>query len=672
MNDKILKLFGSKPIIWVPMWGISKLRKRGGTFAGEIPGGALWYDQWYDRAMSRENAEKLSNLGVNLVILPFSLGGSADAEREERDDFAKMTRFLHEFDILSLPYMQYQNFLQEENTPDGTVWAATLEGRRAQYCYWRRTVCQSSNEFINYFKTTISDALRLEADGIWIDNNYLKPCRCESCVKAFRAFLKETRSELLESLYLKDFSRIELPPSLDSVYHNDPIAQAFMEFNCYRNVKIHNELKTHMESIKSNAVFASNPALYRGNSYSARGIDFYKMLKVNDLIYLENKFFPEEKEGQVSGNYHGFVMGDALGTPAIPGAWKKADFDSTSGVPSTGLPKTASEIERALLEGPVFGGATGAFWSVRNVPKSQCSQAEDQLKMYYEIPEIHETMRETFAYIQSLPVFGDRRNLAEVAVLYHQDSMSLDFEIHHAASHGVEELLMTSGIPFTALHSFELEDKVSQFRLLVLPETRLLSESDGKVLENYVKAGGRVLILGRDCGLYDESRRPRLDSILKEITGVSCFGEIESPCFNIYGKGMAALIEGKGKGGIEYINLMSADAGAKIAPNWLAKPTNIIGTINKLLDGQRQIDLNTDSNVAVTVAEIDDERVVVQLFSYADVPIPETLEIGINLNREFSTGTLYQLGSVPFEFACEKGTTVSIPDFKRHAALILK
>ena len=75
MNKKLRKLFGSKPIVWVPMWGISKLRKRGGRYAGEIPGEALWYDQWYDRAMSRENAQKLAELGVNLVILPFFPGG---------------------------------------------------------------------------------------------------------------------------------------------------------------------------------------------------------------------------------------------------------------------------------------------------------------------------------------------------------------------------------------------------------------------------------------------------------------------------------------------------------------------------------------------------------------------------------------------------------------------
>ncbi len=580
-HKNLQKLFGNKPIIWVPMWGISKLRGRGGRYAGEIPGEALWYDQWYDRAMSRENAEKLAGLGVNLVILPFSLGASAVAEQQERDDFEKMTRHLHEFGIASLPYLQYQNMLQEENVPEGSVWAKTLAGKTQQYNYWRRTVCQSSSGFINYFKQTFSDAIDRGADGIWIDNNYLKPCRCEICARAFTEYLEGNCAALLKRLYLQDFSNIEIPPSLDFI--DDPIVQAFIDFNCERNVKIHHELKTHLKSISPDAVFATNPALFRGNAYAERGIDFYNMFKANDLIYLENKFFPEEKAGQTSGNYHGFITGDALGTPGIPGAWKKADFDATSGRVTSGLPDSKSEIERALLEAPVFGGVVGAFWSIRNVPKAQCATAEDQLKMYYEMLAIYEPMHETLAYIKSLPVFGERHNLADIAILHHQDSMKLDFDNHHAALHGIEELLMTSGIPYNLLHSFDLKDKIKNNRLLILPEVRLLSEAEAGIIKKYVNDGGSVLILGRDCGFYDESRHSRLDSILRDISGVSCFGGLESPYCNSYGQGMSVLIAGQGTCEINYINLMSATANSKIAPNWLNEPAVIIESIDKLL-----------------------------------------------------------------------------------------
>jgi hypothetical protein len=673
MNKKLRKLFGSKPIIWVPMWGISKLRGRGGRYAGEIPGEALWYDQWYERAMSRENAEKLASLGVNLVILPFSLGASASAEKAERDDFEKMTRHLHEFGMVSLPYLQYQNMLQEENVPEGSVWAETLDGKPQQYCYWRRTVCQSSRGFMNYFKQTFSDAIKRGADGIWIDNNYLKPCKCELCSKAFVEYLEKNCGHLLNTLYLDDFSSIEIPPLLYFLnVVDDPIVQAFIDFNCDRNMQIHHELKKHLESINADAIFASNPALFRGNSYVERGVDFYNMFKVNDLIYLENKFFPEEKAGQTSGNYHGFVVGGALGTPAIPGAWKKADFDATSGHLTSGLPKSKSEIERALLEAPVFGGVSGAFWAVRNVPKTQCATAEDQLKMYYETPGIYEPMRETLNYIKSLPVFGERRNLAEIAVLHHQDSMKLDFDAHHAALHGIEELLMTSGIPHNILHSFDLEEQVNNSRLVILPEVRLLSESETAILEKYVNDGGRILILGRDCGFYDESRRPRLDTNLRNISGVSCFGTIATPYFNNYGQGMSALIQGSGISGKSYINMMSATPGSKSAPNWLNEPDVIIDAINKLLAGSMQIKLDSPSNIAVTIAEIDNKRIAVQLFSYADNAPPELVNIQINLSMIQASASLYRFGQVSQKISSQPENSFTIPDFQRHAAFIFE
>ena len=668
MNTKLKKLFGSKPVIWVPMWGISKLRARGGGYAGEIPGEALWFDEWYDRAMSRENAERLAGMGVNLVVLPFSLGASVAAEKQERDDFEKMTKYLHEFGIVCLPYLQFQNMLQEENVPENTVWSRTLDGGRQQYCYWRRTACQSSSGFMNYFKQAFQDAVKRGADGIWIDNNYLIPCTCELCRRDFVQYLEENCRYLLDRLYLKDFSQIEIPPLLWLV--DDPIVQAYLDFNCERNMKIHRELKDYLESIKSDAIFASNPALFRGNSYVERGIDFYDMFKVNDLMYLENKFFPEEKNGQVSGNYHGFIAGEALGTPGIPGAWKKADFDATSGHMTSGLPQSPSEIERALLEAPVFGGVSGAFWSVRTVPENMCAKADDQLKMLYEMPQIYEPMAETLSYIKSLPVFGERRNLAEIAVLYHQDSLKLDFAVHHAALHGTEELLLTSGNPYNILHSREMRENINKYRLLILPEVRLLNEEECGILEEYVANGGNILLLGRKCGFYDEARRPRLDTALRDLSGASCFGELETLHFNKYGEGAVALVYSKDVCDIEFVNLMSATPESKAVPNWLNDPTLILNAVDKLLDGRKLVELKASSKIAVTVAEIDKQRIAVQLFSCAEEPVPENVRIKINIPDLAKDVTLYRFKQDLLEVSADDDGWVEVLGFSRHAALI--
>ena len=48
---RLRRHFGDRPVAWVPFWGISKLRLRGGIFAGEIPGDMIDYDKWYARML---------------------------------------------------------------------------------------------------------------------------------------------------------------------------------------------------------------------------------------------------------------------------------------------------------------------------------------------------------------------------------------------------------------------------------------------------------------------------------------------------------------------------------------------------------------------------------------------------------------------------------------------
>ena len=52
--------FGDRPVVWVPFWGISKLRHRGGVFPGEIPGDLIDYDKWYARMLSPETLDRKS------------------------------------------------------------------------------------------------------------------------------------------------------------------------------------------------------------------------------------------------------------------------------------------------------------------------------------------------------------------------------------------------------------------------------------------------------------------------------------------------------------------------------------------------------------------------------------------------------------------------------------
>ncbi|MBN2641133.1 MAG: hypothetical protein JXR78_05745 [Victivallales bacterium] len=666
MNWKLKKFFDKAPIIWVPMWGISKLRRRAGRFAGEIPGDAQWYDQWYARAMSRENISALAERGVNLVILPFSLGGSLEAEKEERDDFERVTAYLHEYGMMSLPYLQYQNVLQEENIPEDIVWAERLDGSPQRYSYWRRTACQSSAGFISYMKGLINDALKRGADGIWIDNTYLHPCRCELCHDMFKDYLDKNCRAILDFTYLRDFNSIEIP--IDLSFVSDPIVRAFTEFNMQRNLDIQIELKKYMEQIKTDAVYASNPALYRGRCYGEIGVDFVRLMKLNDMMYYENKLYPEEKQGQRSGNFRGFIAGTELGVSCIPGTWKKEDFDATTGKSISGLPDAAG-VEKIMLEPVTFGGVSGAFWSVRAMPEHLCECAEDQKKMYYEFPAINDAMRKTSTYIHSLPVFGDRINLATTAVLHHRESMLFQHNCHASALHGVEELLAGACIPYNTLFSEELAKKINSFRLLIVSEVPVCSDYELKLIATFVEQGGRLLVIGQRCGRYDEALQLRLDSAFKEMTGVSIFDHPTQPVRREYGKGEVLLFPVSGKYGEAYINMMSAQSGTMLLPDYLETSNILLEAVNNILPEQ-DVKLVSSEKIACSWSMIEGRKIL-QLLGYSDDE--GAIDVSVTVASENTNATLYRFGQTPIELNGEiQGERITFEPFSfhRHAALV--
>ena len=135
---------------------------------------------------------------------------------------------------------------------------------------------------------------------------------------------------------------------------------------------------------------------------------------------------------------------------------------------------------------------------------------------------------------------------------------------------------------------------------------------------------------------------------------------------------MSALIQGSGPSSKTYINLMSATPGSKIAPNWLNEPEVIIDAIYKLLVNGMQVELESDSNIAVSIAEIEHKNIAVQLFSYADNAEPQTVSISLNLPNLPDSAILYRFGQQPQKVSIQTKNTFIIPGFQRHAALIIE
>lgn len=586
--------------------------------------------------MSEETVVKLADLGVNLVILPFSLGGDARAEKTERDDFERTTGFLHKHGIVSLPYLQYQNILQEAFTFDNAIWKISLDGTRKQYCYWRRTPCQASPQFLEYFNGLTSDALARGADGLWIDNTHCVPCRCDLCIEKFKQWLASNRHELLDELYFDNFDRIEMPPLAGGI---DPITQALLDFNCQLNLDVLEQVKSHMTAMKPDALFSSNPGIERGSSNYNRGVDLRPFLGMHDLMYLENKFFPGIFAGQTTGNFHGYINCEAAGTLGIPGAWKRHDFDATAATQATGMPETEEEIRQVIFEAAACGGVLGMLWAVRSRPEHMCEKPEDFSTLYFEHPEIYAGMKKTLDFVRALSIFDNSCNVATIAVLHHRASLALDPESSWPARHIMEEFLHTGGLPYNVLYSEDFATKASAYKVIILPSVSAMSDTDADAIKHYVENGGKLLTVG-DCGLYTERMRERPEFVLHDVLGVSRFKRGKDFVFSQYGAGRCASLPVPGKSTKLINNIMQADP-KMFFPAWHDRRVDIIKALDELLGSDRQIRIVTPQDVCATLRRTELGALAVHFLAYAPGSVKASIKVQVNAELALSEASAW-------------------------------
>ena len=524
---RLRRHFGDRPVAWVPFWGISKLRLRCGIFAGEIPGDMIDYDKWYARMLSPETFDQLAEMGFNLVILPFSLGGTPEHEAQEHEDFRRAAALCHERKIVVLPYLQFQNVLQESWEKELFCWARTPTGDRTSYTYYRRTLCQSSPEFQAYFNGVIADAAACGADGLWIDNSFIKPCTCPLCRRRFAQYLTEEYPDLIGSLHLVP-EKVEIAPletdarTTDGC--SDPIARAFFEFNMRRDIELLTGFRTEMRKSNPDGLFASNPSLHWGVAAGpALGVDLTSLYELHDIIYLENALVAGWEDGVPCGNYRGQTEADSFGAVAVTGAWKRKRINGT------GMPM-AEEIGPIVLEPLLFGGGASAFWLIREMPDEFCSCGDDKLKGYFEYPPMTAALKRVLKAVKGLPF--DSSNAATTGVFLDRLSWLFDYDVFEDSRYAVTEALTAANIPWRSISDLK---EAEGLQLLILPQARIMSDETAAQFKALADSGVTLLIVGADCGLFDERRRRRTESPLAVLAGTSRYGkEPESSCGNIH------------------------------------------------------------------------------------------------------------------------------------------
>ena len=606
--------FGGRLIVWVPFWGISKLRRRGRTFAGEIPGDMLCFDQWYARMLSADTFDQLAEMGVNLVILPFSIGGPESQEAQEHEDFRQAAALCKERGIAALPYLQYQNILQESTPGNPGPFSVTPAGGKASYAYYRRTLCQTSPAFREYFKGVIRKAQANGADGLWIDNSYLHPCVCEECMAKFASFLREERKELLEDLHLIA-EKVELPWNLEQG-SRDPVSQAYHDFNMRRNLENMQLFRDEMLKYNPHGLFASNPGIHRGLPKALSGVDILPYAALHDILYIENgQVVDAYQEGIRQGNYRAFADLEAAGVTAVSGAWRHAAKKPGQYFVSD-MPEP-HEIAPAIMEPMTGGSMTGAFWLIRETPDKYCTCGDDKLKGYFELPAMKARLKELFSFVATLP--GESYNPADTGVLFVEQSWKFDYACNETSRYSVTEALSSANIPWRTVVNTE---QMEGLKLLIVPTARVMSDELISELEKKAASGLQILVVGADAAYYNENMLRRNDSPLALLCGSSRYGKEA-----VSHKGNWHLLRDDGKWGDHFKRLYAGDSAGIYRTNYL-----LSGDLVKMVKELNPASFTVEGDVAAFVRCTSEGKEYMMLLDYT---LPErTTSVTLRFERE--------------------------------------
>ena len=135
-----------------------------------------------------------------------------------------------------------------------------------------------------------------------------------------------------------------------------------------------------------------------------------------------------------------------------------------------------------------------------------------------------------------------RRSLANIGVVMGQSTQLLykgpeaahSTHYMHETTQGIYETLLTGRFAFDFVHEEMLTpERLSKYRVLVLPNVAMLSDEQCSQIRNYVQQGGS-LMASFETSLYDENLQPRSSFALGDLFGISKAGDVVGTNGNAY------------------------------------------------------------------------------------------------------------------------------------------
>ena len=505
------------------------------TFMVRAGGESADARQRYEHAQSEEVIRHLKDQGVEVFHTHLYKGFGMAAEKAEMEDARRTAAIAHRHGLKVDSYVQwntlaYETFFAEE--PRAKDWVQRdAAGQPILLTYgfeqsWRYRPCFTNPNYLEYLKRVVRYAVEeVKTDFIHFDNFDLNPepdsCHCDYCTRGFREFLKAKYAPAVrrERFGFENLDYVNPPlwnlqnPPQKMEAIRDPVIQEWIAFRCHVMSEALRQMAEYARSLNPEVAIEVNPhGITGGNRAWEAGLDHTQFLKWTDAFWTEEPNEPGlEEDGRLITRIRSY--------------------------------KLARAFRNILL----------AYVAGDKVALAECLAFDQTIGYVGEDPLQSETLRFLRFYREHRDLYKATEDDATVAVLRSYPSITYHNARAQLGAILVEQALIQSQIPFRLIFDEHLAN-LSRYKVLILPDSQCLSDTQLAAIRSFVNKGGGVVALGQ-AGLYDEWLRPRripgLSELLPSQKPGEAFGEearwkglMGETVRTEYGQGRAAYVPG--------------------------------------------------------------------------------------------------------------------------------
>lgn len=444
----------------------------------------------YERAQSEVVIRRLKSQGVEVFHTHLYKGFGMEAEKPEMEDARRVAEIAHRNGLKVDSYIQwntmmYETFFAEE--PRAKDWIQRdIAGKPILLVYgyqqsFRYRPCFANQNYLDYLKKIVRYAVQeVKTDFIHFDNFDLNPepdsCQCLACVEGFRRYLREKYSpakrkerfgfENVDFVTPPQWNAQNPPQRMQIIF--DPAIQEWVDFRCEVMARALRQMAEYAKSLNPEVAIECNPhGITGGNRAWEAGLDHARFLKSTEVFWTEEENTPGlTPDGRLITKIRSYKLARA--------------FDNILLAYIAGHPLEAAEC-LAFNQTIGYGG-------------------EDPLR-----PHI---LQYIAFYRRYREFFTKTQDVSDVALLRPYASITYNHASTQLSAVLAEQALIQARIPFALVFDEHLAD-LSRYRVLVLPDSECLSDSQLASVRRFVQNGGGLIATGQ-AGLYDEWRRARV------------------------------------------------------------------------------------------------------------------------------------------------------------------